>query len=1193
MSNSDAINQKVGLLTQADFENLPEKEHVLRRPGMWIGSTKRNPYDVRVATFPTDEEGNIVPISTKMEIDTPSGMERTFLEILSNTGDNAQQTRLTEGYENLEQYVNVFIDNTTVSINNGGLPIPVMKHCTGEWLPQFIFNNLRTSSHFKDEVVRISCGLNGLGAKLTNIFSKMFRVEIYDGIRQLHYVQEWRDNMEIMSDPFVEHYYGPRSMSVISYQLDFPRFDSIQYKPTDVQLYAMHTASTSFIHKIPTTFNGIPLNMIDHGAYPKFLFGEKIASTAIYHNEWPTGTPTKKINGVLVAQDPTARPTVELIVMDTPDAGTHVSFVNGIPTRDGGVHVKEAYSKVGSYVLDLMNSRLKKGQSTSRLSSLTVSDVRRHITIILNVLVPNPDFTGQTKGYFSEPKVIITVPDNFKKKLLDWQLMDRLKAAVNAKYYKAAKATDGKKTKHLFNVKVHDCNWAGTKRSSQCSLMITEGDSASGYARKWITYDKTQNTVGIFGLGGKPLNALKAKKHNRMKLLEDKVICRLKEVLGLVEGTDYSIDKNYEKLRYGRIWILADADVDGDHIKGLVLLYFQQMFPALLARGVVYFVRTPIIRVNKGEMTKAFYTDSEYEEWRDSTLGYKKWEHSYYKGLGTSSDDQIQDDIKAPVVVECIYDDKTDETMNLAFGTGNMEERKRWVALEQTQLNVVEFRRMPISQVINYEIWKYSNSNNDRSIPHFLDGLKPGQRKALWTARFKTKGWGTNAIKNGTGKNKKMTIVGGVVTAETSYHHGETSLYNSMINMTQCYPGSNNLPFFKNVAQYGTRTENGKDAASPRYLNMNPASWLPWVFRDDDVPLFNFLEDEGESIEPEYLLPIIPMHLVNGCDGIGSAWRTWVPNHNPVQICQWILNRLTGQPVFPLIPYYVGFTGDITYEETGERAPVRRTNIIDPLDDGYKDLEDKNFNKEDLETPGTEEVMMEEGTIIPYVLRMEGKFHEENGKIVITEIPLGISIGRYCRWLKKLVETGVIKDFENMSTFDSPKFILKGLSDPSINRLRLSRKFGMGSLVLMSNGRPVRFDTTDQIMETFFQTRLPFYYKRKELLLASLAQKILRLSERIRFIRLVVDDKIIVSKRSKDNVIGQMAQFNISEEALTKTKLEHCTLDELQKLEGKRNEAQASHDEITKIIPEQIWIDEIVEFMNIYSNHNKAALAKK
>lgn len=1188
MSNTAAINRKVGLLTQADFETLSEKDHILTRPGMFIGGTSRTPTESFVVAFSQDEDGQFVSFAERAVVTTPDGMDRVYWEILSNAGDNADQTRRTYGFSNLDKNIDIFADEQTVRVSNAGLPIPVEMHNTGVWLPEFIFGNLRTSSHYRDDVDRISCGLNGLGAKLTNLFSTNFTVDIYDGLRHKHYIQTWQQNMTYKSEPFIEEYTGDTSLSTITYTLDFPRFKSIKYEPTDLQLFAMHAASVSFVQKVPVSFNGAHFDLGPEGAFPVFMFGQKVADTAIYHYEWPEGTKTVTKRGTQYSKDPNVRPTVELIAMDTPDAGTQVSFVNGILTTDGGIHVKEAYSKISEFVLKTMNSQLK-GTSKTKISSLTVADIKRHVTIILKVLVPNPQFKGQSKNYFDGPAINITVSDNFKKKLVDWQLIERLRHAINAKYFKAAKATNGKKTKHLFDVKIIDCNWAGTKRASECSLMITEGDSASGYALKWRSFEKTQNTVGIFGLGGKPINALKAKKHRPLKLLEDEVIKNLKQVLGLVDGTDYSLEHNYKKLRYGSIMILADADVDGNHIKGLVLLYFQQMFPELLARGVVYFVRTPVIRVVKGSDEIPFYTDEDYDKWRDTTPDYKSWDHSYYKGLGTSTDPQIKADIKTPVIVECIYDDMTNQTMDLAFGTGNMDQRKMWLFTTPEQINVIQYRRMPISSVINFEIWAYSGANNERSIASAMDGLKPTLRKILWVIRYKTTGWGTNAIKNNKTKMKKMTIIGGDITAKTYYHHGETSMYGAMINMTQRYPGSNNLPYFQEAGQYGTRTMMGKDAASPRYLNVQPERWLPYVFRDEDVPLFQYREEEGVEVEPEFLLPIVPMHLINGTNGIGSAWRSFIPNHMVEHVCEWLINRLSGQQVLPLVPHYNGFTGKIRYEDSIKKkskkvkAPAVK---LDITKDDFVDVEDEDFAVETETGMEPNEEFMEPDVKVPYVMRTEGVFHKEkNKKVVVTEIPIGRSIESYYKWLKKLVENGAIKDFDNMSTFNEPKFIIEGFSEPGNKALQLVKKFGMGSLVLMDRGSPVQFNTTDQIIETFFHYRLPFYYKRKEVKLVELADQLTELGRRIKFVELVVDDHIIVFKRSKADIHQQMATYAIPEHILGKTKLEECTLEELAKLRHKLQSIHQLYETEAVIIPEQTWIDEIVEFLNMYRQH--------
>jgi DNA topoisomerase II len=182
------------------------------------------------------------------------------------------------------------------------------------------------------------------------------------------------------------------------------------------------------------------------------------------------------------------------------------------------------------------------------------------------------------------------------------------------------------------------------------------------------------------------------------------------------------------------------------------------------------------------------------------------------------------------------------------------------------------------SDFINKELILFSMADNVRSIPSVVDGLKPGQRKVIW-ACFKRK------LK----KEIKVRITHrlflplllnivfqvaqlvGYISEHAAYHHGEQSLTMTIVNLAQDYVGSNNLNLLLPNGQYGTRDQGGKDHASARYIFTEPAPITRTIFHPADDPLLNYLKEDNDTIEPEWYMPVIPLLLINGAEGIGTG----------------------------------------------------------------------------------------------------------------------------------------------------------------------------------------------------------------------------------------------------------------------------------------------------------------------------------
>jgi DNA topoisomerase-2 len=350
-------------------------------------------------------------------------------------------------------------------------------------------------------------------------------------------------------------------------------------------------------------------------------------------------------------------------------------------------------------------------------------------------------------------------------------------------------------------------------------------------------------------------------------------ISAIKQILGLQHGKVY---KDASSLRYGHLMIMTDQDYDGSHIKGLIINFIDHFWPSLLKiPGFLLEFITPIVKATKGKNAQkreiSFFTIPEYENWKEENDGGKGWTLKYYKGLGTSTTEDAKkyfSDLGKHLKQFQISDDNCRTLIDMAFNKKKADGRKEWLrGYSSGTFMDHTMDEIPIDDFINKELILFSMADNQRSIPSSVDGLKPGQRKVLFSC-FKRN------LKN----EIKVAQLGGYVAEQSAYHHGEVSLYMTVINMAQNFVGSNNLNLLEPLGQFGTRLQGGKDAASPRYIFTNLSTLARTIFHPDDDPLLTYLNDDGQSIEPEWYIPVVPMLLVNGGEGIGTGWSTGIPN---------------------------------------------------------------------------------------------------------------------------------------------------------------------------------------------------------------------------------------------------------------------------------------------------------------------------
>lgn len=1137
----------------SQYKKTTQREHVLLRPDTYIGSTDL-----------IEKEVDIIEIGEKIKSErktilTCDGLERIFLEILSNAGDNIHRSR----EEKIKVgEIKVEIEKEKISVYNEGKHIPIERHPEYKniYVPQMIFGELLTGSNYNDEVERKLCGRNGIGAKATNIFSKKFIIEVGDPINKLKYKQIFEKNMSIIGEPEIEKY-NDKGYTKITYMVDFERFYDKKYELKEeytediIKLYKKHCIDLSFTCNIPVYINK---ELYDYRDIKKFanLFIDIEGEENIKYEDEENN----------------------IIICDTPNKGKIISFVNGIITENHGIHVNTWLDKI---LLTLTN-KYKKYNINKKV-------MKKHISLIIVCRLDKPKFRGQTKEYLTSPKPKIIIDEKILNKILKWKCIESIINDLNEETNKILKITDGKKKMFVDVNKLKDAKWAGTKRSQKCCLFITEGDSASTSAIKGI--GNNRDYYGCYPLKGKPLNTSKS---NEQKIVDNKEISDIKKLLGLKENLDYTLDENYDTLRYGSVCILSDQDTDGFHIRGLVLNIFRNNYKSLLEKGFIKIMETPLIKIidkkNKNN-TKTFYYNHEYETWLNNHNDIKNNYHiKYYKGLATLTDTDIIKEFKNPNMKIYNFDKDADNFLSLAFDNGNENLRKQWL-LNPTLFNDINLSNNSISHFINNDMITFSIYHMNRAIPSIYDGLKTSQRKIIY-----------GSIKKGRKKYLKVSQLAGFISDITHYHHGEKSLESTIIGLAQSHIGSNNIPLLDGQGQFGSRE--GKDNGSPRYICAAISSISKYIFRSEDDIILTYKYEENDPIEPNYYFPIIPLFAINGCNGIGTGFSTNIPCYHPLHVINWLrvfiirdllFNKfsLSDDMVSFLKSYY---KNDFVFNNSpnspiSPNSPNLNT-ISENLNDNYilsNDLyiNNNSFNKHLFYKELIPWYNNYTGEIYKYKNQWhsKGNFIVQNNQIYVNELPISCTISTYRSRLVKKKELGKIKEFKDLSyskklnsksdTLDMfPNFQIRTDKKPTIKNLGLDGRISDTNVVLL-NGDNVctKYNNIYHVLFDFCTLRLQNYFNRINTVIPKLTSQLQHESLRLQFIHDVIN-KVIVLNSDESTLSHQMKLKNYPDSFLNIT-FRGATNKKIIEQNNLINKIQSDLDFYNSTKPHFIWWSEL------------------
>lgn len=1075
------------------YQKKSQLEHILLRPDTYIGSVE--PVTENMWVYDTDSDSMV-----QREITYVPGLYKIFDEILVNAADNKQRDPSMDTIK-----VTINKEENIISVWNNGQGIPVVEHKDEKmYVPTMIFGHLLTSSNYNDEEAKVTGGRNGYGAKLCNIFSNKFTVETASREYRKAFKQTWANNMEKSSEPAVKESKPSDDFTKVTFSPDLSKFRMTSLDKDIVDLMSRRA------YDVAASTRGVRV-YLNGKLLPVKTFQDYV-NLYIRGKEDEIGNPLK-----LVYENAGQRWEVAVTMSDT--GFKQVSFVNSIATTKGGRHVDYVADMIVKQLIDIVKKRNKGGMV------LKNHQVKNHLWLFVNCLIVNPTFDSQTKEHMTlqtksfGSKCVLS--EKFITNVSKCGIVEAVLTWAKFKAQTQLQKQSGKKQSKLRGVpKLEDANDAGTRNSIDCTLILTEGDSAKSLAVSGLGV-VGRDKFGVFPLRGKLLNVREA---SHKQIMENAEINNIVKIMGLQYKKKYESMEDLKSLRYGRLMIMTDQDQDGSHIKGLIINFIHHNWPSLLKLPFLEEFITPIVKASKGKEEFSFYSLPEFEEWKDATSNWSKYKIKYYKGLGTSTSKEAKEyfqNMKRHRILFKYEGSHDDEHIEMAFSKKMVDARKEWLTnwmieskrrkeagLAEEYLYEKNTRTVTYKDFVNKELVLFSNMDNERSIASAIDGLKPGSRKVLFTC-----------IKRNDKREIKVAQLAGSVAEHSAYHHGEMSLMSTIINLAQNYVGSNNINLLQPIGQFGTRLQGGKDAASPRYIFTMLSPLTRLIFHPHDDPLLTYLRDDNQKIEPVWYMPIIPMALVNGAEGIGTGWMTKIPNHNPREIIANLKRMIRGEEPLPMKPWYKNFTGQV------------------------EKLSDQKFISSG-----------EVGLI-------------SHNKVEITELPVGVWTQNYKENVLEAMlndsekSPAVINDYKEYNTDTTIKFVVtmtpekrQIAENEGVHKFfKLHSSIGLTSMCAFDKDCVLKkYETTLQILSEFYAVRLDFYSKRKSYLEGMLGAEAAKLTNQARFIVEKCDGDLRIENRKKSEMVKELIRRGYNSDPVKAWKLiqdrESVLLDEAQAL---------------------------------------------
>jgi len=1094
------------------YKNLLQHEQILIRPDQHIGTAKIGDHKV----FVIDSVENPTKL-TRCVIRYSPGLIKCFDEILNNAADHKIK------YPKLVTRIEILFDpnDYSVTIINDGPGITSDKmECNTKHgkamvhTPQAVFSEFNTSSSYvEDDDERITGGRNGYGAKLTFLFATYAYIETVHKKGRVckKYTQIFENNLSKIHEPVIENYSGEQ-YTIVKYILDFDRLNMNPRNDYDILNRLFYTRSL-----LTSDYLGIPIKYNNNTINPAFSLISNYLTNSLLEidkdlqiKHYSKSIVAKSIKGIPYKWD------VIVLLTDKLVGFQSLSVVNGLTVLTGG-HINHIKDTLTNTFKPKIQSLLTK--SDKRV--ITQSSILDHFVIYIRAQIPNPGWQGQTKEKLNIDSKLLNVADyklgpKFLKEVWD-SFSEYIMLDLHMKSNQKAKGSK----KRILSKKYKHASKAGTNERHNCSLILSEGDSASTAVKIGVgKLHRGREYYGIYELGGVIMNSRKQTKEiaggnvfRNKKLDDSKKIQMIVNIIGLDYSKTYDCKEEIMKLNYGRRVIIAtDQDTDGiGNIFSLVLNFIEQFWPNLIKFGFICRLSTPVVIAKviskasipsifpKNLTEEYFYMEDDFQEWLENreklcinnNINVEKaksgYNIQYFKGLGRLEDDDIEIIFEKleDFIIVMQYTPKEREIFNIYYGkdTGG-----RKLELSTTILakkgKTISGGFISCEEHLRTFSKMYFFDKIERNLLNPIDGFNSARRKVIATLQATTGE-----------KLKKIFVLGGTVTSKMHYHHGDASINGCLTGLGQNFRGKHVVPLLIGKGQFGS-LEEGDDYASARYIEGKAnKNVIELIFPKIDNAFLNYMYDEGEKSEPEYYIPIIPFALLQNYSSPGAGWKLDSYARDYKQVFSNIRKRLNGENIQPMNLYDPWDNKQVFLNDVKRSCP-KKEKIPDIYQRTYVRTLSFNFRNS-----------IEEFSIGYY------EFDDKNGIIEITALPIGVWSSDF---MFNNIDSEYVKDIEDHTTKvmyktkvylteEGKRYFMNAYDDESMFD-KIETYFGIYKSMKPNLNyyykRGVQsFNTYEEVFDFWFDERYKTYKMRIERLIILLKIKILMEENSIRYIK--------------------------------------------------------------------------------------------
>lgn len=1198
-------------------------QHYLKKPSMYIGRTKK----IQSNQYLYDEDEAMI---TYEDMEISPGLFKIIDEILVNAADRVIESDCTE------IKIDVDMDSGWITVRNNGKSMPTrFEEKYGMYFPQIAFAESNSSTHFDETKVRKGGGTHGIGAKATGVFSKTVNIEILDTNTKdeiaVKYTQIFENNLSKINSPKIIKLPNNKLKSYTQYSFlpDYKRFDHpdgleendykwIQRRCLEISINANKIKDVNVyfndeLIQVKTISEYVDLFLPDYNS--EFIKVNKtkdksVTKEVIYEDEELT-----KIRWMKCIEEIDDW-TVCVLYDPNKEMEKHedVSFVNSVNTYEGGTHLRVVSNNINNKIIKEARGK-KKDEGL-----LKKSDLKNYLVYFIISFIENPEFDQQSKFKLvtteKELNSIYEPSEKFLKMLITKELIMSVRELSDFNSLKTL-TKEGKRTK--FTVIPNHTN-AESNNRTKCTLFLTEGSSASTAVSRGFKVIGHE-FYGCFQLRGKITNPRDLSYESLKKKLSkpNSATMNLIRVIGLEIGKEYD---SFDKLQYRHIIAFMDEDLDGSHIKCLVINFFQCLWPSLFeindGKGsFIKLMRTPLVVITKNvkgkdPIEKLFYTLKSYDDWKKNSKD-KGWSVPvYYKGMGGHGEnaDKLFENLDEKLInvewskeyneiilkdyKQTIYKkDASLDSLLLAFGKPYSSNRRNWINKYNPENELDLYKKsVTIPEMIHYDLKPFSVSDNIRSIPSLIDGFKPVQRQIYYVMMNK-------------GIIKLLQIAGDML-KKVNYHHGDASVHQSVFNMGQLFAGSNNICLFDRIGEFGTRQKNGEDNVAARYASAGLNTLSQKIYRSEDFDILPRKIDSGKIVGPEYFIPIIPIVLCNDRNGTGTGWKCEMQPCNPLDVIDNTIRKINKKELKKMLPWFHNFLGTVEESDEENKYVIKGSWEVKEEEPDFVYIYDLPI--------GTH--------IISYIEELNNQIAKNLSKRVSKKKEKEEQNSKVKK--KKLKNSEIIKNIIDLSNRSSGNNIwiklkfTKGYldtveEDEIESGLGLTKKINNLNMSFFNGEHKLKkYISYEDIFDIFYPIRLKYYKKRKENLIKSYNYEILKLENLIRYLKMLSKDKLRYSKKggqskTKQEINEELEELefdklgsnyldddeeNYNYKYLRNTKTTAMELEKMNKMEEKLKDLKNQLDTLQKTRLEDIWLSELDELKKEYIKwydhyHNK------